>query len=72
MNFNLAKNVFRCNYGGQSSGTIELYAKVHEISNSPAYREICEILYGKKSQREYETITRHKEKTKLPANSEIA
>lgn len=72
MNFNLAKNVFRCNYCGQSGGTIELYARVHGISNSAAYREICEILYGKKSQHEYEAITRQKEKTKLPSNSEIA
>lgn len=72
MNFNLAKNVFRCNYCGEYGGTVELYGKRHGISNSAAYREICEILYGKKSQREYETIAKKKEQIKLPSNSELA
>ncbi len=71
-NLNLAKNVFRCNYCGEYGGTIEMYARLHGISNADAYREICEILYGKKSQQEYETIAKNREKTKLPSNSELA
>ena len=41
MNVNLEKNVFRCNYCGESGGMVALYAKVHNICNSDAYREIC-------------------------------
>lgn len=44
MNINLSKNVFRCNYCGESGGMIELYGKVFQISNAQAYSEICELL----------------------------
>lgn len=45
MNINLTKNVFRCNYCGESGGMIELYSKVFQISNAQGYAEICEILH---------------------------
>ena len=45
MNLNFAKNVFRCNYCGESGGMIELYSKVFQISNAQAFAEICEILH---------------------------
>lgn len=45
MNINFSKNVFRCNYCGESGGMIELYSKVFQISNAQAYGEICEILH---------------------------
>lgn len=44
MNLNHVKNVWRCNYCGESGGMIALYAKVYGISNSDAYREICDAL----------------------------
>ena len=45
MNINLTKNVFRCNYCGESGGMIELYSNVFQISNAQGYAEICEILH---------------------------
>ena len=45
MNINLTKNVFRCNYCGESGGMIELYSKVFQISNAQGYADICEILH---------------------------
>jgi len=44
MNINHVKNVWRCNYCDEHGGMIALYAKVYGISNSDAYREICEAL----------------------------
>lgn len=44
MNLNHVKNVWRCNYCGESGGMISLYAKTFGISNSDAYREICDSL----------------------------
>ena len=44
MNMNLEKNVWRCNYCNEGGGMLALYAKVYGISNSEAYREICETL----------------------------
>lgn len=70
MNLNLEKNQFRCNYCGESGGAIALYAKAHGLSNSVAYREICEILYGDANPKEYKSAA--KPKIDLPSNSEIA
>lgn len=72
MNLNLEKNQFRCNYCGEGGGAIELYARVHGISNSAAYREICEILYGNANPKEYKVLSRKKPKLDLPTNSELA
>ena len=44
MNLNLTKNVWRCNYCGEGGGMLALYARVHGVSSSDAYREICEAL----------------------------
>lgn len=65
LNLNLEKNCFRCNYCGKSGGMVVLYAEVHNISNTEAYREICEILHGQ----EYKVSCACKEKTKLPESS---
>ena len=35
---------WRCNYCGEHGGMLSLYARVYHISNSEAYREICEAL----------------------------
>ena len=53
MNMNLSKNVFRCNYCGEYGGMIALYAKVYGISNTDAYREICDILKSKGAAPDY-------------------
>ena len=72
MNLNLEKNQFRCNYCGESGGAIALYAKAHGLSNSDAYREICDVLYGGATTMEYKTSVKKKEKLNLPTNSELA
>ena len=44
MNVNYVKNAWRCNYCGESGGMLSLYAKMNHVSNSDAYREICDAL----------------------------
>ena len=44
MNLNAPDNVYRCNHCGKNGGMVQLYARIYGISNSNAYREICEIL----------------------------
>jgi hypothetical protein len=44
MNINLEKNIFRCNYCGESGGMLALYGKTHGIGSSDAYREIRDAL----------------------------
>lgn len=44
MNINFAKNVWRCNYCGESGGMLSLYARLNNTTNSDAYREICDAL----------------------------
>lgn len=44
MRLDYEKNYWRCNYCGESGGMLALYAKVHGISKSDAYREVCETL----------------------------
>ncbi len=44
MNINLTKGLWRCNYCGEGGGMLALYAKVHGVSTSVAYQEICDAL----------------------------
>ncbi|MCL2772667.1 MAG: CHC2 zinc finger domain-containing protein [Oscillospiraceae bacterium] len=44
MNINHERNIFRCNYCGESGGMLALYGKIHGVSYSDAYREICDAL----------------------------
>jgi hypothetical protein len=44
MNLNVYKNAYRCNICDESGGMLSLYGKIHNISNSDAYWEICELL----------------------------
>lgn len=44
MKLNYERNIWRCNYCGESGGMLMLYAKVHNISTSEAYREICDAI----------------------------
>lgn len=41
---NYTTNVWRCNYCQESGGMLHLYAKIHGINLSAAYREICEAI----------------------------
>ena len=71
MNLNLEKNQFRCNYCCEGGGAIQLYAKTYGVSNSVAYREICEILYGSSNPKEYQSLVKKKEKPDLPQGAEL-
>ena len=44
LNLNYAKNVWRCNYCGESGGMLELYARMYGITTSDAFYELKEIL----------------------------
>lgn len=44
MSLNPGKNVWHCHYCGEGGGMLALYARVHNVSNSIAYEEICETL----------------------------
>lgn len=44
MNVNYVKNVWRCNYCGESGGMLNLYARCNNTTSSDAYREICDAL----------------------------
>lgn len=71
-NLNLEKNVFRCNYCGESGGALALYGKVHGVSNQVAYQEISDILYGNSSSKANEVKIKKKEKQSVTKNSELA
>ena len=68
MNINFSKNVFRCNYCGESGGMIELYGKVFNISNAQAYSEICELL---RTGDKMDEIPRTEKKLYLPDMEQI-
>lgn len=44
MNLSFERDTFRCNYCGEYGGKIQLYSRVYGITNSDAYREICDAL----------------------------
>lgn len=44
MKVNYAKDVWRCNYCKEYGGMLALYARMHNLTNSEAYREICDSL----------------------------
>ena len=44
MHINSQNDTWRCNYCGESGGMLSLYAKVHNISNAAAYREISDAM----------------------------
>lgn len=44
MNVNFGRNVWRCNYCGESGGMLALYARLNNLTNSQAYHEIWDVL----------------------------
>lgn len=73
MNINHVKNVWRCNYCGESGGMVALYARVYGICNSDAYREICDALQTGNRSPDYEikNAAKSMEPTAVP-QSELA
>lgn len=63
MNLNLEKNVWRCNYCNESGGMLALYAKAYSISNSEAFREICDALQTEGFAPEYSVPQKESTKT---------
>ena len=61
MHINTQTDTWRCNYCDESGGMLALYAKVHSISTSTAYREISDALLMRSSTR----ISRRKRRSKL-------
>ncbi len=57
MNLNRQKNVYRCNYCNEGDGMLALYANLHGISKSDAYREIRDTLQTGGQAPEHETKT---------------
>ncbi|MCL2047407.1 MAG: CHC2 zinc finger domain-containing protein [Defluviitaleaceae bacterium] len=72
MNLNAAKNVYRCNSCGEYGGMVQLYGKLHGVSNTDAFREICEILgcSGIKSANESTATLEQKESPIVRANND--
>lgn len=60
MRLDYDSDFWRCNYCGESGGMLALYAKVHGVSNSDAYREICEALGRADSGPDYKPAERAK------------
>jgi len=44
INLDVKKKVYKCSSCGKGGGMVELYAKVNGVTNSEAYKEICELL----------------------------
>lgn len=44
MHVNVQNDTWRCNYCNESGGMLSLYARLHNISNREAYREICDAI----------------------------
>ena len=66
MNLNIKKNVWRCNYCDEGGGMLALYAKVYGISNSDAYREICDTLQTGDFAPDYEVKGKAAEAKEMP------
>lgn len=60
MRLDYDSDFWRCNYCGESGGMLALYAKVQSVSNSDAYRQICEALGRADSGPDYKPAERAK------------
>lgn len=66
---------WRCNYCGEHGGMLSLYARVYNISNSEAYREICEALVSgdfESGAKEWTPARKEQELPAPPKQSELA
>lgn len=67
MSINMEIDTWRCNYCGKHGGMLALYAMTNHISNSDAYREICEALQNGEFSAHY-----YKPQTSAPREQEFA
>lgn len=63
---------WRCNYCGEHGGMLNLYARVYHISNSEAYREICEALQNGEFATEHQVKTAYNPSEKMPEQAPLA
>ena len=63
---------WRCNYCGEHGGMLSLYGRVYGISNSEAYREICEALQNGEFAPAYEVKSPAPKEQELPEQSPLA
>lgn len=63
---------WRCNYCGEHGGMLSLYARVYHISNSEAYREICEALQNGEFAPDYYVKTPEKKSEGMMEQSILA
>lgn len=66
LNVNTAKNVYRCNYCGESGGMLALYGKVYNLTNREAYDEIAQSLHLGTDAPEYQV-----QEKKRPSEDEL-
>lgn len=72
MHINSQNNTWRCNYCDESGGMLALYAKLHQISNSEAYREICDAIQNGICFTDYSVSHTDTPKTEPMENSPMA
>lgn len=63
MHVNVQNDTWRCNYCNESGGMLSLYARLHNISNREAYREICDAMLNGEGLSDH--ILRHPSKPKV-------
>ncbi len=75
MSLSTELDTWRCNYCGEHGGMLNLYARVCNISNSEAYREICEALQNGDFEsvgKEWTPAHKEQELSSPPEQSELA
>ena len=72
MSISAEKDAWRCNYCGEHGGMLSLYARINNISNSEAYREICESLQNGEFATQYEVSTPAPREQVYPEQSPLA
>lgn len=72
MSLSPALDSWRCNYCGEHGGMLSLYGRVCGVSNSEAYREICEALQNGEFTPAYEAGTPAPKGQELPEQSPLA
>ena len=72
MSISTEKDSWRCNYCGEHGGMLALYARMNNISNSEAYREICESLQNGEFTSPYDMSSPAPREQETPKQSPLA
>ena len=72
MSISTEKDSWRCNYCGEHGGMLALYARMNNISNSEAYREICESLQNGEFASHYDMSSPAPREQEAPKQSPLA